>query len=297
MAAENYELRDQDGKTIHGLMTLNGLPLPTFSSSPEDRADHLQAVREWKLRDDDIILCTLPKCGTHWLKEITTLLLSGKSEMVVHSNPGSLIEAFPIDRLDEFPSPRVLCTHLPLEMLPKPIMQNKNKVVIVMRNPKDAVVSYYHHLRNMKIFDYDGQFKFFMEWFLEGKLPYGCFFEKVKEYERFANDKSDQCIIIYYENLKTNGMGEIKRLARFLGANDTDDFCQAVFDACRIENVKEKRAQPKDVQEIMWKTGGSFYRKGIIGDWKTHLTVAQNEQFESIIAEKMKGSNIKFRFD
>ena len=44
--------------------------------------------------------------------------------------------------------PRVLHTHLPCQMLPQTIM--RQKIVYVMRNPKDQIVSLYHHHQGLK---------------------------------------------------------------------------------------------------------------------------------------------------
>jgi hypothetical protein len=42
---------------------------------------------------------------------------------------------------------RVFFTHLPLELLPKSILEGPCKVIYVARNPKDNAVSFYHHHR------------------------------------------------------------------------------------------------------------------------------------------------------
>lgn len=52
-----------------------------------------------------------------------------------------------IERMFEsFPSPRVFKTHLPYDLVPKARDQaTKPCYIYVMRNPKDAAVSYYNH--------------------------------------------------------------------------------------------------------------------------------------------------------
>ena len=45
-------------------------------------------------------------------------------------------------------TPRVLHTHLPHHMLPKSIMDKK--IVYVMRDPRDQLVSLYHHHQGLK---------------------------------------------------------------------------------------------------------------------------------------------------
>ena len=74
-----------------------------------------------------------------------------------------------------FPTPRVFKTHLTYEMIPKGSVETtKPRYIYVMRNPKDVLVSTYHHRCNMPyikgIPTWDEAFEHFMEG--KGKLSY-----------------------------------------------------------------------------------------------------------------------------
>ena len=43
-------------------------------------------------------------------------------------------------------SPRVMKSHLPISMLPPDVIKI-SKILVVMRNPKDACASFFHHER------------------------------------------------------------------------------------------------------------------------------------------------------
>ena len=52
-----------------------------------------------------------------------------------------------IDHTENLPSPRVIKSHFPIEMLP-PSLLDTCKVIFISRNPKDCCVSYYNHFLN-----------------------------------------------------------------------------------------------------------------------------------------------------
>ena len=77
------------------------------------------------------------------------------------------------------PSPRVIKTHLPIEMLP-PNLLDTCKVIFVCRNPKDACVSDYHHYNNFPEYQFKGNFKDFAQLFIDGHLEYGSYWTMLK---------------------------------------------------------------------------------------------------------------------
>ena len=67
------------------------------------------------------------------------------------SYPYTVTDVDSIEKMfSSFPVPRVFKTHLQYHMIPKGHDEaTKPRYIYVMRNPKDAFVSLYHHFRNM----------------------------------------------------------------------------------------------------------------------------------------------------
>ena len=70
-----------------------------------------------------------------------------------------------LDQLDKMESPRIIKTHLPFYLLP-PNLLDTCKVVYVARNPKDVIVSYYHHHQIINFQRFEGTLEQFTEFFL-----------------------------------------------------------------------------------------------------------------------------------
>lgn len=74
-----------------------------------------------------------------------TMLITGETEYLL--SPINNLESgcFP---LSDSPIPRVIQTHLPYDMLPDSILSKK--IVYVLRNPRDQMVSLYHHHQGLR---------------------------------------------------------------------------------------------------------------------------------------------------
>ncbi|KAL6456659.1 hypothetical protein MHYP_G00352030 [Metynnis hypsauchen] len=62
------------------------------------------------------------------------------------------------------------------------------------------------------------------------------------------------------------------------------------FDVMKQDNMTNY----EDVSFLDFKIS-PFMRKGKVGDWRNHFTVAQNEQFDEHYKQKMKSTTLQFR--
>ena len=181
MSIKEYPIPDEEA--LH----LGGAEDPVIKLSRFEPGGWIQASglpvdffrEEMKIYPYDIWIITPPKCGTTWMQEILWLIENEVDTEKAKSIPqfiripfmevqyelGQDAEKLPDDFDFEnctdigllmehsfeyvdrgLKKPRIIKTHLPLDLLPQKLLDTC-KVVYVGRNPKDMVVSFYHHLQ------------------------------------------------------------------------------------------------------------------------------------------------------
>ncbi|XP_067946980.1 sulfotransferase 1C2-like [Watersipora subatra] len=284
-------------------------------SFPKVRSD----LEEYKWNDSDFLLATFSKNGTHFMWEAMMMLLKGSADYIQGSKALLMIDASPVSlSIKPFPSPRVLNTHYRTDVLPAEY--RKAKTVVVMRNPKDTCVSYYHHYKNIPVTVSDGElnpfenitFAQFVELFLhEKEIFYGRYFDYI-EYMWSLRDEPN-ILLVFYEDLKMNPLDTIQKVNEFMGTNRSPELVTEIAEAVSFDKMKvgKTTATPsKESMEMLKSIVGpehleenhtklkkatvQIYRKGVIGDWKNHFTVAQNEMFDDFLADWEGGKDIPF---
>ncbi|XP_055863260.1 sulfotransferase 1A1-like [Biomphalaria glabrata] len=256
--------------------------------------ESLVSMRDVELREDDIMLCSYSKSGCHWMWEILRLLQAGTTDLEVVDKESHMMEYNTVEQIDALPSPRVLNNHMHWDMQPRDLVDKKIKTVFFYRNPKDVAVSFFNHHRKFKDYDYKGTFNNYLQRLVQGKVDNGSPFRYLREWEDAILRHPELPIFVgCYEDMKENPLSELKRLARFLGHDYSDDFLRQVMHMTTFESMKERKG-PASFQDDNGRP--IMYRKGQVGDWVNYFTYEQNKWFDKVIRQAMKGSRLKFRY-
>ncbi|KAI6660895.1 Amine sulfotransferase-like [Oopsacas minuta] len=225
-------------------------------------------IANFKPRDTDIFVCSFPKSGTNWLCHIIAILKTGKpldgplekqntdldipqleelTEDVV-TKFGEYSKRLPIiSEVESLPSPRLFSTHRPHEYLP---INPSAKYLYVYRNPKDILVSAYHHFTRMNMLNYEGTFEQFFNLFVDTDgIGY---FKHIKGY--IQHKEESNLLIISYEELKAEFKQRVEELSHFLGL----PFNEEIYDTI----VKETDFEAMRTNELTNRS--SMMREGLI---------------------------------
>ncbi|XP_046558839.1 sulfotransferase 6B1-like [Haliotis rubra] len=161
--AHLVEVPDDGGDTCT-LIKDNGVNLPVFPDGVT-----IDDVRSVKIRGDDIMLCTYPKSGTHWVHEITRELLTGEITNDDVTMGQTFMECASEVKYANLQSPRLLCSHLLMKHLPEDVLNKKIKIITVLRNPKDVAVSFYNFSKTFPGAKYKGKWENYLQPLFQGK--------------------------------------------------------------------------------------------------------------------------------
>ncbi|XP_045200034.2 sulfotransferase 2A1-like [Mercenaria mercenaria] len=294
MEWEKKEIRDEKGVGL-SVLQHEDLIMPTFFEHMEAEK-RLKMIREFKHRKGDILLCSYPKTGTHWLSNLVYFLVTPGPVQSLKTVPPKLMDLIPLDRWEEVEKSRILSSHFKINRQPIEHLEQGGKVIVITRDPRDAMVSMKYHVQNdERLSNAPVSWNFFFDTWMNGKCPFGSYFDYYNSWEKaMKENKNLNVLIVHFENLKNNGLKELQRIQDFLEVSNSEERLKEILDRCTVKKMKEDIDTGKVVSSLKDKDGKSFlYRKGEIGDWKNHFTVAQSEFFDNVLEEKFKDSIFK----
>nr|QNH68008.1 sulfotransferase-like protein 1 [Brachionus koreanus] len=270
--------------TKHKIFTCNNFYLPEFL------AKSLEKFKQFQVRQDDVWIVSFPKSGTTWVQELVYLIenecdfkkatqdsIENRSPFFDYPSPG-------LKHIENIKTKRIIKTHLPHSFLPDEI-EKKAKLIYIVRNPKDVTVSYFHFTNLSTQAQFTGNFYDFTKLFIEGKVPYGPWWNHVDDYVT----KKD-VHVIYYEDLHTKPFEVIKKLSKYLGKDLSDDEIKSIIEWCSFDKMKNNPAVNYEWYKDLglYKKNGHFFRKGTVGDWLNYFAVDDSQKIDHIVENKLK---------
>jgi hypothetical protein len=236
--------------------------------------------------------------GTTWLQEIVWLLQNDLDYEKAKSK--SIDERFPylefpypgITTLSQRTGQRLIKTHVAPSLLnissEKEEKDQMPRLISIVRDPRDVLVSYFYFSRMNNLIGFTGSFGEFFDDFVNHRLPYGPLSKFYDEIEKMDQEQT-RILVLKYEDLKSDFDGQIEKLCTFLGRNPlTSQQMSQLKSHCSFQEMSRNPS----VNYGHWKEFGlakpdeePFMRKGEVGDWKNHLIFLNQSQqkiFESL---------------
>ncbi|XP_077861411.1 sulfotransferase 1B1-like [Saccoglossus kowalevskii] len=199
-------------------------------------------------------------------------------------------------QMERIPSPRVLKTHLPFKFFPTQAMEKRNKCSqdsddshihsTMLQNVQIAIILLPLSLRN-----HDGKYP---HGIMTLNFGFGDWFDHVLGW--WAHKDEDNILFIKYEDMKKDIRSVLRDISKFLEVDVSEEVLSRIVEYSTFEKMRDNQS----VKIIPDFTENSqtlkFIRKGVVGDWKNHFTVAQNEHFDAVYAHRMKGTGLEFEW-
>ncbi|XP_076783107.1 sulfotransferase 2A2-like [Arvicanthis niloticus] len=271
-------------------MWFEGVPFPDIEFQKEILED---VCNEFLVKEEDLILLAYPKSGTNWLAEIVCLIQTKGDPRRIQSMPNwdrvpwlESKKGYPV--LIHKEEPRLMKSHLPIHLFSKSLFSSKAKVIYLIRNPRDVLVSGYFFWGKANFVKNPESLETYFEWFLKGNVPYGSWFEHIRGW--LSMREWDNFMVLYYEEMKKDTKGTIKKICEFLEKKLGPDELDLVLKYSSFQVMKENNMSNFSlIEKDLFPNGIDLMRKGTTGDWKNHFTVAQAEAFNKVFQDKMAG--------
>ena len=199
------------------------------------------------------------KSGSTWVEQVVRTLVEA-NEIPEQYKDKNLNRCLDIKKIDEFINQSLSGTYVtkshvgnPGQIFSKQLVSKKPKVIMISRDPRDVLVSYYFHIKNsngmsvsLPLFYYVfGRFKL-------------C--EIARYNQRWKMFTGSDVLWLDYESMITSFNSQLKIIAEYLGVELTEKKKKEIIQETSLEELKRRSKNP------------DFYRKGEVGDWANHIS-------------------------
>ncbi len=192
-------------------------------------------------------------------------------------------KTFGVEPAETQSPPRVLKTHLPEWCFKDTFAKCHPKVIVVMRDPKDMLVSYYHMYKKVKLLGpFTGSFDEFFELFMNKELMYRDLFETSLGWWKQRGDK--RYLSLRYEDMKQDVKPTIRQIADLCDVNLNPDQVDRIAKYCEFDSMSRSTPIKLTLDEFDVPVG-DYLRKGIVGDWKNLMSPSQREYVDKLCKE------------
>jgi aryl sulfotransferase len=254
-------------------------------------------------RPGDVFVCTPAKCGTTWMQAIVASLLWPDGDQ-----PGPVLAISPwiemkimsaaemYALLEAQTHRRFMKSHTPADGIP---WFDDARYIFVARDGRDAFMSLCNHVEKFRdevreslnadapagvpqLPAWDGDVHgFFTRWLEDENL----FFRHLSTF--WDVRRRSNLLLVHYNDLKADLEGEMRRVAKFIGADVPEASWPEVVARCTFERMREAETRIGAVDMIFEGGLKSFVFKGTNGRWRDVLTADELAAYQRLVAAKL----------
>ena len=241
--------------------------------------------RNFGIYTDDTFLVSYPKSGNTWARFLLANLIY-RHEKISFANIERRIPDVYKDTQKELrrvPRPRILKSHEYFDPRYK-------KVIYIVRDPRDVVISYYHfHLKKGIIPD-GYPLDRYVTRFVAGDVDaYGSWRENVASWlaTRYG---TGSFLLLRYEDMLEQTAGELDKMATFLGIDRSGEEISEAVSLSTADRMGELERNESDVWVNTKKSRKDipFVRNATSGQWSSVLSETMVTEIESAWGDLMR---------
>ncbi|MBC9867677.1 MAG: hypothetical protein F7O42_07315 [Opitutae bacterium] len=193
----------------------------------------------------DCWLVSYPRSGNTWLRFIAANLIFRNKEITFKTIDDLIPDIYARNswRIERQKPPRVFKSHEPYNNL-------YGNVVYMVRNPFAVCNSYFRYLLKTGAYENEDDFDSYFSKFLKGKLDdYGSWKENVASWI-YPRKNNRNFLLLNYELMREDPIGEVGRLAKFLGIESDRRRLEEVIQLCSMDRMKK-------LEDSQWRSWSS----------------------------------------
>lgn len=236
----------------------------------------LGMVPNGEFADPDVFLVSFPKSGNTWFRNLVAGVIYGMDpEYTPYPVIADVIPGHSNIYYKRYATPMFFKSH----HLPQP---EYRRVVYLLRDGRDVMVSCYHHLQAVHNREIDllsvvkGEARMF---------PYHQWHEHVEAW--LANPHQAQLLVIRYEDLKKDTVRELRRFCEFVGVARDDAWLAHMAQKASFAKMREKEAR-LGIGVSHWPRDKFSIRRGEVGSYKDEMPPAVLDVFLQIAGDTLR---------